>query len=281
MEFVNPAEDFIIFGEDRKLDAARTLEAVRRRVACQPGAPGFVIPGFFGGVGGKATPQMVATMSRGGSDVTASLVAAALATDLKTSAHDPGAGDFGGVVHENFTDVDGVYSTDPRLCPTAKSMPNLSYGQTHALALAGAGVLHPDAVTPLVSLGVPIHVRSTWDAEGKGTWISAKAAEGEEVAALPSAATTEASVLALGRATALAVAGSGSRVTVVCKEVAEPGLGRRAVESRLAAALTARGLAFTQPKGEEGGLGVAIDIGDATQLNAAVEAIFDDLLKPN
>eukprot|EP00964_Phaeocystis_antarctica_P160557 scaffold132260_cov30-Phaeocystis_antarctica.AAC.1 len=37
MEFVNPAEDFIIFGEDRKLDAARTLEAVRRRVACQPG----------------------------------------------------------------------------------------------------------------------------------------------------------------------------------------------------------------------------------------------------
>tara|TARA_B100000795_G_scaffold247870_1_gene214359 strand:- start:269 stop:460 length:192 start_codon:yes stop_codon:yes gene_type:complete len=63
--------------------------------------------------------------------------------------------------------------------------------------------------------------------------------------------------------------------------VAEPGLGRRAVESRLAAALTARGLAFTQPKGEEGGLGVAIDIGDATQLNAAVEAIFDDLLKPN
>ena len=131
-------------------------------MACQPGAPGFVIPGFFGGVGGKATPQMVATMSRGGSDVTASLVAAALATDLKTSAHDPGAGDFGGVVHENFTDVDGVYSTDPRLCPTAKSMPNLSYAQTHALALAGAGVLHPDAVTPLVSLGVPIHVRSTW-----------------------------------------------------------------------------------------------------------------------
>ena len=64
-------------------------------------------------------------------------------------------------------------------------------------------------------------MRSTWDAEGKGTWISTKAAEGEEVAALPSAATTEASVLALGRATALAVAGSGSRVTVVCKEVAD------------------------------------------------------------
>ena len=82
MEFVNPADEFIIFGDDRKLDAVRTLEAVRRRVACQPGAPGFVIPGFFGGVGGKATPQMVATMSRGGSDVTASLVAAALATDL-------------------------------------------------------------------------------------------------------------------------------------------------------------------------------------------------------
>ena len=43
-------------------------------------------------------------------------------------------------MHENFTDVDGVYSTDPRLCPSAKSMPNLSYAQTHALALAGAGV---------------------------------------------------------------------------------------------------------------------------------------------
>ena len=148
---------------------------------------------------------------------------------------------------------------------------------------AGAGVLHPDAVTPLVSLGVPIHVRSTWDAEGKGTWISNKGAEGEELAALPSAASTEASVQALARATALAVAGSGSRVTVVCKEVAEPGLGRRAVASRLAAALTARGLAFTMPTGEESnserGLGVAVDV--EGELNVAVEAIFDDLLKPH
>ena len=95
-------------------------------MACQPGAPGFVIPGFFGGVGGKATPQMVATMSRGGSDVTASLVAAALATDLKTSAHDPGAGDFGGVVHENFTDVDGVYTTDPRICDKARKLDRIA-----------------------------------------------------------------------------------------------------------------------------------------------------------
>jgi len=47
MEFVDPAEQFIIFDDERKLDAPRTLEAVRRRVGCQLGAPGFVIPGFF------------------------------------------------------------------------------------------------------------------------------------------------------------------------------------------------------------------------------------------
>ena len=64
MEFVDPADHFIIFGDDRKLDAPRTLEAVRRRVGCQLGAPGFVIPGFFGGVGGQSTPEMVQTMSR-------------------------------------------------------------------------------------------------------------------------------------------------------------------------------------------------------------------------
>jgi len=89
-------------------------------------------------------------------------------------------------------------------------------------------------------------------------------------------------VVALGRATALAVAGSVSRVTVVCKEVANPGAGRRAVGVRVGAALTARGIAFTLPTDENAaeGLGVAADIRDASQLNAAVEAIFDDLLKP-
>ena len=107
MEFVDPADDFIVFGDDKKLDAKRTTAAVRRRVACQAGAPGFVIPGFFGGVGGKATPAALATFSRGGSDVTASLVAAALMHDLRLQGGE-GSG-FGGVVHENFTDVSATY----------------------------------------------------------------------------------------------------------------------------------------------------------------------------
>ena len=145
-------------------------------------------------------------------------------------------------------------------------------------------MLHPDAVTPLAALGVPIHVRSTWQADGQGTWISAVGAEGnyDHGASATSATTTEGAVRALGRATALAVAGSGARVTVVCKEVAEPALGKRAVEARLAAALGAHGLAFTLPSSSSAssGLTAAVDLADPSQLSAAVEIVFDDLLKP-
>ncbi len=170
-DFVDPADECIIFESDRAtLDLERTIAALRRRVACAGTDGGYVLGGFFGGVRGSNKPADVATFSRGGSDVTASLVAAAIAEEI-------GGGEGGemsechGVVHENFTDVDGVWSADPRLCAKAYRLPRLGYEQTRLLALAGANVLHPDAIAPLVRLKVPIHVRSTWQPRGHGTWI--------------------------------------------------------------------------------------------------------------
>ena len=290
-EFVDPADEFIIFTEgSHELDLKKSLAAIRRRCA---GSGGFVIPGFFGGVGGIASPSTTATFSRGGSDVTASLVAAALAEDFCADEHGSNRARLLGrahlldecsgahhVVHENFTDVDGVLSADPRICPGATRIPKLSYAQTHALAQAGAAVLHPDAVTPLVARKVPIHVRSTWEPHGQGTWIS------EHPEALAPQAGAHEDDEALSRGVALSVAGrsssssEGATVSVICRDVADEARGlraRRALQARVEEAIDARGITRFGAAESPSSLSVSVDIADARELNAAVAAAFGSI----
>ena len=280
-EFIDPADDFIIFTESRELDLANSLAAIRRRCA---GSGSFVIPGFFGGVTGVASPAMVATFSRGGSDVTASVVAAALAED------EPGL-DPHNIVHENFTDVDGVLSADPRVCPGATRIPKLSYQQTRTLALAGAAVLHPDAVTPLLPRAVPLHVRSTWEPHGDGTWISEAPARLELLG-------VQESDESLSRSVALSVAGRATpgeaelgryapdapQVTVTCKDVGDDATrgerAMRALRARVESALDSKGIArlspaFSPPRSSA--QSVHLSIANREQLNDAVAAVFDSI----
>uniref|UniRef100_A0A7S0L8K2 Aspartate/glutamate/uridylate kinase domain-containing protein n=1 Tax=Coccolithus braarudii TaxID=221442 RepID=A0A7S0L8K2_9EUKA len=262
-EFVDPADDFLIFNESHELDLTKSLAAIRRRCAS---TCGVVIPGFFGSVGGVASPATVATFSRGGSDVTASIVAAALAEEATASGAAAHA-----VVHENFTDVDGVLTADPRVCPAASRIPRLSYTQTRSLALAGAAVLHADALESLIPLAVPIHVRSTWEPHGEGTWISLEPArlvfdgmhESDE---------------RLARGIALSVASEGEQVTVVCREVDHiPRAERaaRALRFLVQAALDAKGIARLGPAESTGPQVVCVHLADRGQLNVAVATIFD------
>jgi aspartate kinase len=96
----------------------------------------------------------ITTLGRGGSDTTAVALAAACDADEC----------------EIYTDVDGVYTTDPRIVPEARRMASISYDEMLELASAGAGVMHSRSIEFAKKFDVPIHVRSSFS-DAVGTWI--------------------------------------------------------------------------------------------------------------
>jgi aspartate kinase len=114
--------------------------------------PGItVFPGFFG----HTKQGTVVTFPRGGSDITGSILAVAVQAD----------------VYENFTDVDSVFSVDPRIVPNAKPISELSFREMRELAYAGFSVLHEEAIVPSVRAGIPIWIRNTNRPDAAGTKI--------------------------------------------------------------------------------------------------------------
>jgi len=111
-----------------------------------------VYPGFFG-----YTPDgRVATFPRGGSDITGSILAAAVRAD----------------VYENFTDVDSVYPVDPRIVPEVKEgIRTMTYREMRELSYAGFGVFNDEAIIPAVRARIPINVRNTNHPNAPGTMI--------------------------------------------------------------------------------------------------------------
>jgi aspartate kinase len=106
----------------------------------------------------------ITTLGRGGSDTTAVALAAALNAD----------------VCEIYTDVDGVYTTDPRICPGARKMDNISYEEMLEMASLGAKVLEIRSVEFAKKFNVPLHVRSTFTNE-RGTMVIAESKDMEKV----------------------------------------------------------------------------------------------------
>lgn len=104
----------------------------------------------------------ITTLGRGGSDTTA----VALAAVMK---HDPAAGN-GQVGCEIYTDVDGVYTTDPRIVPEARKIDVISYDEMLELASVGAGVMHSRSIEFAKKFDVPLQVRSSFS-DAEGTWI--------------------------------------------------------------------------------------------------------------
>ena len=113
-----------------------------------------VYPGFFG----YTREGKVATFPRGGSDITGSILAAAVCAD----------------VYENFTDVDSVFPCDPRVVPEVaegEGIPTMTYREMRELAYAGFGVFNDDAVIPAVKARIPINIRNTNHPGEPGTMI--------------------------------------------------------------------------------------------------------------
>ncbi|MDX6742636.1 aspartate kinase [Actinocorallia sp. A-T 12471] len=104
----------------------------------------------------------ITTLGRGGSDTTAVALAAALNAD----------------VCEIYTDVDGVFTADPRIVRTARQIPRISYEEMLELAASGAKILHLRCVEYARRYNIPIHVRSSFS-QKEGTWVAST--EGTQV----------------------------------------------------------------------------------------------------
>ncbi|MFR8048448.1 aspartate kinase [Fusicatenibacter sp.] len=146
-EFVDAAE-VIVFCEDGSFDMDKTTEVLGERLKDMKNA---VIPGFYGAL----TDGHVITFSRGGSDITGSLVAAAIHADI----------------YENWTDVSGFLVTDPRIVVNPEVIETITYRELRELSYMGATVLHEEAIFPVRKEGIPINIRNTNAPEDKGTLI--------------------------------------------------------------------------------------------------------------
>lgn len=146
-EFIDAA-DVIKFDEDGNFDSEKTDAILSARLAKTERA---VIPGFYGSM----PDGRIKTFSRGGSDVTGSIVAKAVHAEM----------------YENWTDVSGFLIADPRVVKNPKSIDVITYRELRELSYMGASVLHEDAIFPVRKEGIPINIRNTNAPEDKGTLI--------------------------------------------------------------------------------------------------------------
>ena len=142
------AADWVKFNMDGTVNQEASYAALQERMT--PGV-GAVIPGFYGAMPHGA----IHTFSRGGSDITGSLAAAAL--DAET--------------YENWTDVSGILMADPRIVPNPQAIPEVTYDELRELSYSGAQVLHEDSIFPVREKNIPVNIRNTNDPEAPGTMI--------------------------------------------------------------------------------------------------------------
>ncbi len=145
-EFVD-TQDIVKFSGD-KLQMHYSLDLIKQRL---DGVERAVIPGFYG----SNQDGRVTTFSRGGSDITGALIARAVGAD----------------VYENWTDVDGFLTADPRVVDNPEIIDFLSYRELRELSYMGAEVLHPESIFPVRSVGIPINIKNTFNPSCPGTMI--------------------------------------------------------------------------------------------------------------
>lgn len=148
------AASLIFFGYDGKLDREKSYKAVEQALKDNIN---IVMPGFYGSL----PNGRIKVMTRGGSDITGSLAAAAIGAD----------------VYENWTDVSGILMADPKIVKDPSPIERITYNELQELASMGAGVLHEDAVAPVREAGIPLNIKNTNDPKAPGTMIVEKVKE--------------------------------------------------------------------------------------------------------
>ena len=135
------------FRMDGTVDQEVSYQALQRAASGRR----VVIPGFYG----VLPDGSIHTFSRGGSDITGALAAAALDAD----------------VYENWTDVSGILMADPRIVDDPQAIPEVTYDELRELSYSGAQVLHEDSIFPVREKNIPVNIRNTNEPEAPGTMI--------------------------------------------------------------------------------------------------------------
>ena len=143
------AKKIVRFADNGQFNAEYTNDLARKALLAEGSL--VVIPGFYG----STSNGQIRTFSRGGSDVTGAIVARAVKADL----------------YENWTDVNGFLTADPRIVENPKPIPELSYRELRELSYMGANVLHPESIFPVRKANIPINIKNTFEPQNPGTMI--------------------------------------------------------------------------------------------------------------
>jgi len=142
------AADCVFFGLDGQIDREKTYAAIGNALKEHEH---ILIPGFYG----KLPTGKIKVMSRGGSDISGALAAAAVNAD----------------VYENWTDVSGILMADPRIVQNPAPISTITYAELQELAFMGASVLHEDSISPVKEKGIALNIRNTNRPQDPGTMI--------------------------------------------------------------------------------------------------------------
>ncbi len=134
-----------------KLDGSVDTEETYHNLVRLAGGRKVVIPGFYG----TMPDGTIKTFTRGGSDITGALAAAALEAD----------------VYENWTDVSGFLMADPKIVKDPQPIRHITYAELRELSYIGAQVLHEGTVFPVREKNIPLNIRNTNDPLNAGTMI--------------------------------------------------------------------------------------------------------------
>lgn len=146
-DFIDSAE-IIFFDENGNLDEQKTYREIKKRISKDDK---IVVPGFYGtDIEGK-----IKTFERGGSDITGSIIAKGVGADL----------------YENWTDVTGIMTADPKKEKDAKTIDNMTYSELLEITSNGAQVYHPDAIQAVANAEIPINIKNTNEPKEVGTIV--------------------------------------------------------------------------------------------------------------
>ncbi len=147
------AKKIIKFNEDGSFNQKETCDCIKKTLlSAKSGEKRFIVPGFYGA---NFSEDVICTFSRGGSDLTASLIASVLEVDL----------------YENWTDVNGFLMADPQVVNSPRVVKRMTYNELQELAYSGARVMHDRAIEPVAITGIPTQIRNTFNKKCLGTSI--------------------------------------------------------------------------------------------------------------
>lgn len=212
---------------------AKIIDVTPGRIEDAIGEGAIAIVAGFQGV--SQTTKDITTLGRGGSDTTAVALAVALKAD----------------VCEIYSDVDGIFTADPRIEPRARKVPRISYEETLEMAAQGAKILHLRCVEYARRYGMPIHVRSSFS-EKEGTWVvKAEDVVQEEGSMEAAIITGVAHDRSQAKITVVGVPDKPGEAAAIFRAVAEAQINIDMIVQNVSAAATSlTDISFTLPRGE-------------------------------